>query len=171
MKRKPKKAWAARAEIGYQVIHSGGFGWTYKPVRVLALPDGALVSLMHSFNDDGTWIIFSLDSRGVIARSRVFKMKSVSEVMWRELCDELTFEYKKTLADTVRDRNQPASGRWQALQECVRLDLADDDEYDGTVEKVRQSCAMHTEDEIRDRCQSLWDRYLERQENCGEEES
>jgi hypothetical protein len=141
----------------YQVVRDGKWGQVYKPVRLLVLPNGGLVSLMHSFSDD-TWLVFSLDATGIVARSKVYKMKSVSEAMFRELCGELTAPAKDALIDKIAGGNLSPNERGDAAVELARLQLTDDDQFDGIIAKAEHFVKSHTpaecEAHIRQACEA-----------------
>jgi hypothetical protein len=129
----------------YQVIRDGEWGRVFKPVRLLALPEGGLICLMHGFDDD-TWIVFSLDVHGVVARSKIYRMKSVAEIMWNELCCELTEDAKGHLIEALLDPATKLTGpqRADAALELARLQIADDEEFQGVVAKADQFTSSHT---------------------------
>ncbi len=131
----------------YQVMRDGDFGRVYRPVRALVLPCGAMVCLMHGYDD--TWIVFSLDARGVPAHSRIYSMKSVSEVMWRELCHELTEDAKKHLVASTLD-TAPSPERTDMVLELARLELADDEKCEGIAAKSEEFVRTHSEAEVQE---------------------
>lgn len=141
----------------YQVGNGGADGVLYKPEKLLTLPEGGLVCLMHEIQDD-CWLVFSLDAKGVPARSKSYRMKSVGNVMWRELCNELTASAKDALKDKILGGNLTPQERGDAAVELARLHLADDELTEGIRARAEQFVKTHTPEEteayIRQACET-----------------
>jgi hypothetical protein len=155
----------------YQVVRDGELGRVYKPVRLLILPCGGMISLMHGYDD--TWLVFSLDKNGLVARSGPYAMKSVSEVMWRELCHQLTEADKNAITRRLvtedgKLTDLPNPRRLKLIDRLTRLEFADDELVDGITEKTRQFCATHTDAEIETEYTKELAAYDERRASCGE---
>jgi hypothetical protein len=139
----------------YQTGRGGAEGLLYKPWKLLALPEGGFICLMHEIQDD-TWLIFSLDAKGVAARSKVYRMKSVGEVMWRELCHELTEAAKNKLIDEAKTASPDK--RVELVKELARLEIADDEKCEGIAARAEQFCASHADAEVQEHVRHLGER-------------
>ena len=137
-------------KIDYQLLHprrgwQNAGGWAtftpfyFKPARVFTLAEGeGLICLMVSLHGD-RWMIYSLDSQGVPARSTIYEDRSVGEAMFRELCHQLTAEAKERLANSLSDSTRlTGRERAKAALELARLELADDDEHEDIRNTVRR---------------------------------
>ena len=173
--KRPKKFKPDYQVLGSDGQFSNGGGMAlftsayFKPCRLLAIPNQGLVVLMVSFAGD-QWIIFSLDKDGTPARSKIFKLRSVGEVMFREVVARLTEADKDALAAKLADERLPVKERFETARELGRLMLADDELSEGITEMTRQFCASHTEEEIAQQYQKELAAYDERRASGGEDE-
>ena len=149
-----KKSKSDEVRPDAQVMRDGSYGRVYKPVRLLVLPCGGMVCLMHGY--DESWIVFSLDPNGVVVRSGPYTMKNVSEVMWRELCDELTYAAKDKLITEAK--TAPLDKRVELVKELARLEIADDELVEGIVAKAELFSATHAPVEVQEHVSHLGER-------------
>jgi hypothetical protein len=141
----------------------------FKPVRMLALPNGGLVALMVSFGGGNYWTIYSLDVNGTPARSRIYKLRSVGEVMFREVCGELTQEAKVTLKDQIVRGHLIGAELAEAALTLCRLETADDERVDGLHAKAEQFLRTHTTEQVEAHIASELAAYRESCANDGDE--
>jgi hypothetical protein len=154
----------------YQVADGGAEGLLYKPWQMLVLPEGGYVCLMHEIQDD-LWMIFSLDHQGVAARTPAYRMKSVSQVMFRELCQELTKAAREALCEKLSEPGKlEGQEREEAFDELSRLETADDEMHEGSLEVNKQFCRTHTQEEIRKRCDQKWAEIQDNRKRWAEED-
>lgn len=149
----------------WQVIRDGEYGSVYKPVRLLVLPCGGMIALMHGYDD--SWCVFS-DAKGIAKRSTVYRSKSFGESAWQELCDELTRGDKERLI--AEAKTSTPSKRADIVSELARLEIADDEKYEAIAEKASQFSASHTREEVEAHVADLGkelDAYRERAANAN----
>jgi hypothetical protein len=156
-----------------QLRNSGGMALCtddfFKPVRMFALPNGGLVALMVSFGGEKHWAVYSLDVNGTPARSRIYKLRSVGEVMFREVCGELTQEAKVTLKDQISAGDLTGTRLAEAALTLCRLETADDERVDGLHAKAEQFLCTHTTEQVEAHIASELAAYRESCANDGDE--
>jgi hypothetical protein len=129
-----------------QVVRDGEYGKVFKPVRLLVLPNGGMVCLMHGYDD--TWLVFSLDTYGVAKRSTVYQSKSFGDSAWTELCDELTAKAKNELVDKLQNCEQLTGvEKGDLAVELARLQLANDELNDDITLRAGEFVVSHTPEE------------------------
>jgi hypothetical protein len=130
-------------------------GMYFKPARLLALPNGALLALMVGLAAD-EWLIYSVDENGIPARSRILEGRPLGELAFHELAARLTEPHKDTIAEKLYSKKLPAKKRATAALELARLELADDELAEGIREEVERFVGTHTPAE----CEELYQRDL-----------
>jgi hypothetical protein len=150
-----------KVQPDYQVIRDGEFGRVYKPKRLLVLPCGGMVCLMHGYDD--TWLVFSLDTNGVAKRSTVYQSKSFGDSAWAELCDELTAKAKNELVDKLQNCEQLTGvEKGDIAVELTRLQLANDELNDDITVRANEFVVSHTPEECEAYIVKELDAYRER---------
>jgi len=153
----------------YQVANGGTDGVLYKPWKLLALPEGGFICLMHEILLD-TWLVFSLDTHGVAARSNIYQMKSVAAVMWRELCRELVEPDEDAIKDKLLSGKLTGRQRADAVMELGRLELCDDELSEGIRAQAEQFVESQSPEECDAYIQKELRAYDERRASGGDEE-
>jgi hypothetical protein len=72
-------------------------GMYFKPARLLALPNGALLALMVGLAAD-EWLIYSVDENGIPARSKIFAARAAGERAFYAVAAALAEPHKDRLA-------------------------------------------------------------------------
>lgn len=116
--------------------------WLYlKPARRLALPNGALLALMVGLAAD-EWLIYSVDDKGIPARSSIFEERAMGELMFVDVIARFTEREKGALV--AKMEKLPAKKRAEAALELARLEVADDEEYGEIKRQVGELVAART---------------------------
>jgi hypothetical protein len=150
--RKPKHP----AELWERYSHAAGAGIFSRPVRFLVLLNGDMIALMEELSG-GSWCIFATErANGKITKSPVYRMRSVAEVMFREIADEITERDKDTLAARATavpyEQATPEEKRHiaNAALEYMRLKCADEDAFEGSLALARKITPQEVESYIRE---------------------
>lgn len=147
--------------VDSQVLHKNGFGFVYRPTRLLSIPDIGFVCLMHSVQDD-TWLVFNVDANSIVKCSTTYHSKTFSYDAWSQLCEELTAKTKEHLADLALDDTLPGEERADAALEMARLELADDEKNEDITAKANEFVASHSPAEVETYIASELAAYRER---------
>lgn len=140
------------AELWERFSQAAGCGVFSRPVRFLVLLNGDMIALMEELQG-GSWCIFATErANGKITKTPVYKMRSVAEVMFREIATEITEKDKDTLAARATavpyEQANPEQKRHitKAVFEYLRLRTADEDEFEGSMalaERLSEEDAQH----------------------------
>jgi hypothetical protein len=110
-----------------------GMGMFSRPVRFLVLLNGDMIALMEELRGD-SWAIFATEhANGKITKSPVYRMRSVAEVMFREIADEITEPEKERLfkqATAVPYEQASSDQKLRIANDCLeymRLKTCDDE--------------------------------------------
>jgi hypothetical protein len=118
---------------------ASGNGLFSRPVKFLVLLNGDTICLMEEMGR-GAWQIFATElANGKITKSPVYRMRSVAEVMFREIADEITERDKDILAaralEVPYEQATPEQKRKiaDAALAYMRLKCADEDAFEGSM--------------------------------------
>jgi arginine/lysine/ornithine decarboxylase len=129
---RPEEAWKRFSQL------AKGHGMFDRPVRFLVLATGTLALMEEHFR--GHWCIFATTNDGKVGKkSDVYRTKSIAELIFREMAEEMAEPEKEQLAQrmlkvpyeemTVEQKLQAANDGLKYL----RLRAADEDTFEGSM--------------------------------------
>ena len=133
----------------YPVVREGRYGKVFRPVRFLVLQNGSIITLAEEY-DGSTWRVFGNRAGGPIIQSSnpPYKMRSVAELDFEWLANELTEPEKKHLLSVARDPTVTSEQRTKIALEIARVVVADDEKCEGIAAHSEQFVASHTPEEV-----------------------
>ncbi len=129
----------------------------YRPVRYLELVKGT-VALVQAEEDDH-WRVFATWNNGLVEKSQTFLSVSMSQKAFEEICAELSRGEKDILVEELSETDVKPTYLAECAQELARLEIANDEKYDGLVAKADRFTASHSPEECEQYIRAETTRY------------